>query len=367
MSGRKLILGTFADEHAVLDATVALRKAGARIADVWTPYPVHGLDVAMGIEPSRLPTYCFAFGLTGTTLAVAFQLWTTAYDWAVNVGGKPLLSLPAFIPVAFETTILLAGIGVFFAMFMGSGLFPGKASAAPPKPVTQDRFVIGIVDAGVAAGAPDDPRALLVAHGGEVSEWVEAPPAEETGSLTVGRLLILCAVVASAVALVGVEVARNLLAGTKERRNWVALPNMVESVPYDAFDENPNFPDGLTLRAPVPGTVARGYMPVPKRDPELANPAPDTPASLERGKRIYGIYCAVCHGATGKGDGIVVAHGGVLPPDLSKSEVVQKKPDRVLFNLISIGRGNMAGYAPQIEREDRWKVVRYIKTLKEGP
>ncbi len=353
----KLLVGTFSSDHELVAATVAARKGGAEIVDAFTPHPVHGLDEAMGIEPSRLPTYCFAFGLAGTCAAIGFEVWTSAFDWALDVGGKPLLSLPAFVPVAFEVTILLAGIGVFFAMFMGSGLFPGKLPVAPAPRATSDRFVL-VLRPGV------DLVEVLRSHGGEVSEVEETPPAEQRRRLTVVRLLVICAVVATALALAGVEVAGHVLAGSKDRRNYVALPDMVDSVPYDAFDANPNFPDGLTLRAPVPGTVARGYLPIPRR--EFPNPVPETPEAIERGRKVFMTYCVVCHGESGKGDGLVPAHGGVVPPPLV-SDSVRGKKDRILFAIVSTGLGNMAGYGPQIDREDRWKVIRYVRTLKEKP
>jgi mono/diheme cytochrome c family protein len=360
---RKLLVGTFTGEEALLAAAEAARRSGAEIVDAFTPYPVHGLDEAMGIEPSRLPIYCFAFGLGGTIVALMFQLWTSAFDWALDVGGKPLLSLPAFVPVAFEMTILVAGVGVFFAMFMGSGLFPGKLPAAQAPRVTRDSFVLVLRGEPVGEGE-SDPREVLRAHGGVVSEVDEARTADETGSLTVLRLLAISALVAAAIALVSVEVARVVLAGSKDRRNYVALPDMVDSVPYDAFDANPNFPDGLTLRAPVPGTVARGFLPIPRR--EVPNPVADTPEAIERGRRVFTIYCAPCHGESGKGDGVVPAHGGVPPPSLM-TESVRNKKDRILFAVISNGLGNMAGYGAQLEREDRWKVIRYVRTLKEKP
>jgi molybdopterin-containing oxidoreductase family membrane subunit len=158
---RPVLIGDFATEEEVLRATRAAREQGYRIVDVYTPYAVHGLDRAMGLRPSRLPWACFAAGLFGVTFALAFQFWTMAYDWPINVGGKPWNSLPAYVPVAFEVMVLLAGLGVVGAFLLRCRLFPGKYAAFPiagnaetgdgrlaekvPVPcvgVTDDRFVL---------------------------------------------------------------------------------------------------------------------------------------------------------------------------------------------------------------------------------
>ncbi len=143
MSERTL-LGFFEEEDDVLAATRELRRSGFEIADVYAPYAVHGLDKAMGLKPSRLPWICFALGLGGAAFKVWFEVWTSATDWPINVGGKPMNSLPAFVPVTFEVMVLFAAVSTVLAFFIAARLYPGKESALLDARVTDDRFVIVI-------------------------------------------------------------------------------------------------------------------------------------------------------------------------------------------------------------------------------
>ena len=139
----------FDDEGALLRATAAARRAGIAIDDAFTPYAVHGLEEAMGLRRSRLTWVCFAAGLTGAACAMAFQVWTSAVDWPLNVGGKPFASIPAFIPITFELTVLSAALVSAFFFFFRSRLFPGKEAAPPPR-ATDDRFVLVVADSEAA-------------------------------------------------------------------------------------------------------------------------------------------------------------------------------------------------------------------------
>lgn len=107
---RRVIVGVFERESDVVAATRAARAGGYVIEDVYTPYAVHGLDRAMGLEPSWLPWVCLAFGASGTVFAIWLQFWTSAVAWPINVGGRPWNSLPAFVPVIFELMVLAAGM-----------------------------------------------------------------------------------------------------------------------------------------------------------------------------------------------------------------------------------------------------------------
>ncbi len=150
---RCVLVGSFAAEQDVLGAVRAARDYGLRIVDVYTPYAVHGLDRALGLRPSRLPWACFAFGLFGAVAKLAFQFWTMAIDWPMNVGGKPWNSLPAYVPVTFEVMVLLAGLGVVMAFLLRSGLFPGKQPAPLYRSATDDRFILVVENPVDALGA----------------------------------------------------------------------------------------------------------------------------------------------------------------------------------------------------------------------
>ena len=140
----QLFLGIFTDEHDVVNATRASREAGYTIHDVYTPYAVHGLESAMGLKPSRLTYVCLLFALAGLTLGVFAQFWIGSINWPLNVGGKPFNSLPAYLPVIFELTVLIGGLGVVFSMLFRTRLFPGKKESLPDLRVTNDRFVVAL-------------------------------------------------------------------------------------------------------------------------------------------------------------------------------------------------------------------------------
>jgi hypothetical protein len=153
---RRLLVATFAREDDVLEATVAARAQGLTIVDAYTPYAVHGLDRAMGLQPSKLPWVCFLLGLLGAAFKVWFEYWTTAADWPIDVGGKPWNSLPAFVPVTFEVMVLFAGLSTVAAFFLVTGLRPGRTAEMPDPRVTNDRFVLVLEETDAAF----DPEAV---------------------------------------------------------------------------------------------------------------------------------------------------------------------------------------------------------------
>lgn len=137
------VVGFYNDSHSLMDATVKVRDANYRSFDTFTPYPVHGLEQAQGLKRSPLPWVTFFAGLTGLACAFALQYWTSAVDWPINIGGKPLNSWPAFVPVMFELTILFAGLSTVGAMFFLNGL-PNMKKKAFDSSITRDRFAIMI-------------------------------------------------------------------------------------------------------------------------------------------------------------------------------------------------------------------------------
>lgn len=144
MSVTKFLLGVFDDEARVIGAVKNLRRAGISIHDVYTPYAVHGLDEAMGIKRSRLPVVCFFAGGLGLLFAILFQIWVFTSSWPLNFGGKPFLAVPAFIPVAFEVTVLVGGLVTVAAFLVRSRLFPGSRALLLDRAITDDRFVVAI-------------------------------------------------------------------------------------------------------------------------------------------------------------------------------------------------------------------------------
>jgi hypothetical protein len=171
---RRTLLGFFEKESEILGATRAVRQAGFRIADVYAPYAVHGMDKAMGLAPSKLPWVCFLLGLLGAALKVWFEFWTTAQDWPINVGGKPWNSLPAFVPVTFEVMVLFAGVSTVLAFLLVSRLFPGKKAALADVAVTDHHFVLVIEESDAAFDAVKVHRLLNEYNVTSVEERVES-------------------------------------------------------------------------------------------------------------------------------------------------------------------------------------------------
>lgn len=139
---KKFFLGVFHEESTVLKATRDLRKKNIPIYDVYTPYAVHGLDEAMGISRTRLPIVTFIAGILGLSLALFFQVWVFTKNWPMNVGGKPHNALPAFIPVAFEITVLFGGLITVAAFLKKCGLFWGKQPVLLHHCITDKDFVM---------------------------------------------------------------------------------------------------------------------------------------------------------------------------------------------------------------------------------
>ncbi len=167
------MVGIFQDENEILSVTREVRKQGYTIQDIYAPYAVHGLDKAMGLQPSRLPWICLLLGLGGAIAKVWFEYWTSASNWPVNVGGKPWNSLPAFVPITFEVMVLFAGVSTVIAFFIVSRLYPGRRAVNVVPGVTNDRFAMVLKETD-AAFDPAQVRRLLERHGAiEVIERAE--------------------------------------------------------------------------------------------------------------------------------------------------------------------------------------------------
>jgi len=110
------IVAEFDNPGALMHAAEAVRKAGYRAFDVHSPFPIHGMDEAMGVRRTILPFLVLGGGLTGCVGALAMQIWMMAYDYPLVISGKPLMSIPAYIPVTFELTILLSGFAAVGSM-----------------------------------------------------------------------------------------------------------------------------------------------------------------------------------------------------------------------------------------------------------
>ncbi|CAM6053625.1 unnamed protein product [Sphagnum tenellum] len=322
------VIGYFDDPEGLVEATRQVREARYSDFDTYTPFPIHDLLTAQGLERSPLPFITFSAGITGCTLGFLLQYWTSAVDWPLNIAGKPFNSLPAFVPVMFECTILFAGLSTVAGMFIINHLPNNKRKAFDPS-LTRDRFAIVIEP-------PDQrsPKAGFKAFNeAEAQEFLKK---------------------------VGAKDVKRLFACRHEQPNVIYMPDMVYSPAIKAQKQG-------SMRMPVPGTVERNFESYPyPNDPELAgkelkNPLLPAASNLKRGKHIYESYCIVCHGKEATGNGSIVPPYP-QPPNLH-SEKVRNWPDGSIYHVITMGQNLMPSYASQIAPGDRWEVINYIRAL----
>ena len=141
---RNFVLGVYDDEDVLLKAVRKIRRAGVKIDEVYSPFPVHGLDEELGYKKSRLPIAAFMFGTLGTTLALTMQIWMLGIDWPMIIGGKNYIAGPDLVPVTFELTVLLAAFGMVFTFLVASDLKPWKDPKMLDLRITDDRHVMAI-------------------------------------------------------------------------------------------------------------------------------------------------------------------------------------------------------------------------------
>lgn len=144
MALKKFVVGCFTDESVLFDAVKKVRKAGYKLHDVYTPFPIHGLDKAMGLRDTSIHTAGFLYALFGTTTALSFMTWAFTVDWPLNVGGKPNFALPAWIPIIFEFTVLCACVGMVITFCYLCQLAPFVRKHHFHARATDDLFVMVI-------------------------------------------------------------------------------------------------------------------------------------------------------------------------------------------------------------------------------
>jgi hypothetical protein len=139
---KDVLFGLYDDETKILSAVSEARAAHLDIYDVFTPFPVHGMEDAMGFTESRLHQAGFVYGLIGTLTAFLGMTWVFTSDWPIIFGGKPYWSVPAFIPVTFELTVLFAAIGMVVTFYTICGMGPGIINPTLHDRITDDKFCL---------------------------------------------------------------------------------------------------------------------------------------------------------------------------------------------------------------------------------
>jgi hypothetical protein len=168
------LLAEFESPSLLMQAVEKVRDAGFRKWDVHTPFPVHGMDDAMGIRGTRLPFIVLAGGLTGLAAATLMQWWMNAVDYKFIISGKPLFGLPANVPVMFELTVLFSAFAAFFGMWVLNDLpkwYHPLFTSKRFRRATQDRFFI-VIEAADPRFDLQRTRDFLASLGGAVVEEV---------------------------------------------------------------------------------------------------------------------------------------------------------------------------------------------------
>lgn len=420
------LLAEFETTSALLSAANNVREAGYKKTDAYSPFPVHGLDPALGIPRTKLPFLVLAVGIGAAGFAVFMQWYANAavnspvwpgYDYII--GGKPIWSLPANIPVVFEVTVLLSAFATFFGMW-GLNKLPQFANPLHRlkrfRRVTSDRFFIMI--------SADDEKFDRDRIQNEFTEWGAVAVETVEEDLSDGELprwikpVGVCAAMLLLIPPVLILRARGM---TNTMPRLHVNPDMDWQYKKKAQNLSPIlgeesegrylFADGRAMRPPVEGTIARGeletddayyrgiapgstavstgettFASTGTQDPAADNNEPewvtafppDVQLSIEtlrRGEQRYNIYCSACHGYAGDGDGLISRRGLELSAvgkaawtqarNLHDLEV-ENQPVGRLYDTITNGRSTMGGYKGQISVEDRWAIVLYVRTLQQS-
>jgi mono/diheme cytochrome c family protein len=359
------VTALFETPDAILRAAAAARAAGYTKFDVNTPYPVHGMDAAMGLRPTRLGVFALVFGLLGALSAVGFMTWVTLVDYPLVIGGKPFWSWPAFVPVAFEVTVLLASVLTVLTMIVLYFKFPNTSHPLLDTPymkrVSSDRFGLVLLAADPMFDERKAREFLASLGPGDVAA-VHYDPVDRAHAPALFEVRFMALLAGIALVSAGATYLMLNVVLYLPPFDWMMNQEKLKPQKPSAL-----FADGKGMRTPVTGTVARGLLPYAYAgQPDsagkyLANPLPATAAVVERGRQKYLTFCSPCHGNFGRGDSRLA---GQFPnPPTLHSDKARQWPDGNIYHVITEGQNVMPSYASQIPRDDRWAIVHYVRVL----
>ncbi|HEX9828144.1 MAG TPA: DUF3341 domain-containing protein [Flavobacteriaceae bacterium] len=148
MEASKVIHAIYTDDEVLLAAVKKVKAEKHHIEEIYTPFPVHGLDKAMGLAPTRIAIASFMFGCLGLIVAIVMMNFTMITDWPQNIGGKPSFSylenMPAFVPIMFEMTVFFAAHLMVITFYLRSRMWPFKKAENPDLRTTDDHFLMAI-------------------------------------------------------------------------------------------------------------------------------------------------------------------------------------------------------------------------------
>lgn len=415
------LVGLLAEFDGPKELTAAARKmnrAGFSKFDCYSPFPIHGIDDAMGTKPTRLPFIVLGCAFAGFITAQGMQHFMNGFDYPYIISGKPLYSIPSSLPVTFELSVLFSAFGALLGMLALNGLpqlYNAIFRVESFRGVTSGKFFLG-----VEAADPqyDDVKTRTFVESlkpSSIEEYYESNESREIPKPFFTILFVLGILALVPPVIIG---------------QFRVIPSNVPRIhPIQDMDMQPKvkaqntsefFADGRGMRLPIPGTIPQGglredskfYLGLTSDDVDQATLLPGAKdatgaevnlnnypwvttipekidpitgevdssfaineALMNRGQERYGIFCAPCHGVGGYGDGLVTQRatlltnngkGSWIQPVSFHVDAVRKQPDGQLFNTITHGKGKMPGYSDQIPPEDRWAIILYLRALQKS-
>lgn len=167
---KNFIVGVYSDPDQVVQAVKTIRGKEIRVHEVYSPFAIHGIDEALGYKRSRLPIAAFLFGMAGTLLALTMQYWMMGIDWPMIIGGKNFASLPPFIPVTFELTVLISALGMVGTFMVASDLKPYKKTRLMDIRITDDKHVVAVDIAANKKSVADIKKVMQETGAEEINE-----------------------------------------------------------------------------------------------------------------------------------------------------------------------------------------------------
>lgn len=357
--------GIFDTPDEITHAAEKAVEKGYKKYDIHSPYPLHGMPKAMNLPPSKLGYVALVVGLSGALAALLLTFWISAVDYPIVIGGKPLFSFPAYVPIIFEVTVLSASIATVLTMLLFFFKLPNNAHPLHDtdymKKVASDKYGIFIQAEDERFNVDDVVKFLESIHAKEISPvYFDNEEIKHKHKIIEPEFLLFLFVTALFTSGVTYFTLNKLMFITPF--DW-----MMNQEKLNPQSTSVMFSDGFGMRQPVDGTIARDHLPYAyKNDPEgaganLINPLPVSKEVLSLGQKKYDTYCSPCHGYHGEGDSRL--RGQFPNPPSLHSEKIRNWSDGRMFHVITEGQNIMPSYSSQLTAEERWATVHYVRVL----
>jgi len=355
----------FKDPNKIVKVVEKMVELGYKHWDVHSSYPLHGIPKRMRLKWSPLGYVALILGLTGTLTGLFLTWWTMSVDYPLTIGGKPWFSFPAFVPVLFELTVLLASVGTAIVMLFIIFKFPNNQH---PLHDTEYMKKVSVDHFGVFIEAKDElfelekVKSLFNDFGADEIIEIAYDRNEVTFKPKVFDVKFISFLVVIAIITSSVAYLFN--------NKILYLPPfdfMLKQFRLGPQESSTFFADGFGMRKPPAGTVARNqeFYPFKNKPDEagmkLVNPLLATKENLELGRNKFNTFCSPCHGWRGEGDNRL--NGQFPNPPSLHSEKVRNWTDGRIYHVIMEGQNVMPSYASQLTEKERWAVILYIRSL----